>query len=186
MRIFAATIVCVLLSACAAQPEYRSDVDRSVDFTSYETYSYVSKPGTDHAGYSTLTTMRFKAAIDVQMAARGYRLTDSDPELLINFFANVEDRETTRTTTVPTAGLAYYDYRLNLFGTFPLYETETRSVEYKQGTLNVDIIDAAEGRLIWEGIAEGRLTNAVMNDPESAIRNAIAGVFELFPVQPSP
>ena len=186
-RLAVASLLICGLSACATGPTYRSDYDRSADFSSYETYAFVEEPGTEKAGYSTLITGHFKDAITRQMNALGYRYTEDDPDLLINFAANVEDVVDVRTRRTPTVGVSvgyggYYGYRTGLYGTFPMYSTEVDTVRYQEGTANVDVIDAGDRRLIWEGIAEGRLTEKAMADPRTAIANTIAGIFEQYPL----
>jgi hypothetical protein len=55
------------------------------------------------------------------------------------------------------------------------------TVHYKVGTANVDIVDAKRRQLIWEGVAEGRLTREVMENPQPAIESVVAELFSRYP-----
>jgi hypothetical protein len=177
-------VLAVALAGCAAtKPTLRTDYDRTADFSAYRTYAYVQPLATDKAGYSTLTTQHFKNAIDAQLSARGYRRVDSDPDLLVNFSANATEKADVRSTPSATFGVGYYHYRYGLYTGFPLYREDVETVRYKVGTANVDVVDARRKQLVWEGVAEGRLTKEVMRNPEPAIRAVIADLFKDFPAR---
>lgn len=182
------------LSACATGPDVRTDYDPEVDFSQYRTFGWVDELGTDRAGYATLTTNYFKQAVGSEMEALGYSYTERDPDLLVNFFARI--REETRTYTRPGPihalapsplyfhGAGYYGYRYGLYTAWPYYGYDTvDTVQYKVGTANVDLIDADARQLIWEGVAEGRLTREALDEPEQAIADAVGELFENFPTQ---
>lgn len=180
----AAALAAVALGGCAAsKPTLRTDYDRSIDFGAFRTYSYVQPLATDKAGYSTLTTQYFKSAIDAQLSARGYRRVDSDPDLLVNFSANATEKTDVRSNPSATFGVGYYHYRYGLYTGFPLYRNDVETVRYQVGTANVDVVDARRKQLVWEGVAEGRLTKEVMRNPEPAIRAVIADLFKDFPAR---
>lgn len=171
----------ILLAGCATGPSIRSDYDRSADFAAYQTYDFASELGTDRAGYSTLITSHFKRAVGKELEARGYRRAEASPDLLVNFFVAIRERTDVRRTPAPTFGVGYYGYRYGLYTAWPLYPTDVRTVTYKTGTANVDLIDAKRKQLVWEGIAEGRVTDAALENPGTAIEGVVAELFERYP-----
>lgn len=182
-RTLASLLLAVLLLAgCAATgPDIRIDYDPTADFSSYRTYGYPDELGTDRAGYSTLVTTYFRDAVDREMENLGYRYTDREPDLLVNFFANARDVTTERNRPRMSIGYGYYGYRYGLYGAWPLYADGVDTVRYRVGTANVDVVDAERGQLIWEGVAEGRLTQEVMENPRQAISDVVAELFSRFP-----
>lgn len=171
------------LAGCASTaPNIRADYDRSANFTAYRTYGFPAETGTDRAGYSTLVTGHFKRAVDRQMQARGYRFAAEKPDLIVNFFASSSERTDVRSTPRVTLGAGYYSYRLGLYTEWPLYGRDVSTEHYKVGTASIDVVDAARKQLIWEGRAEGRLTNRMLNDPGPAIDRAVAEIFGKYPV----
>jgi hypothetical protein len=177
----------LVLSGCAApKPTLRSDYDRSADFATYRTYSYVDPVGTDKAGYSSIITQHFKSAIDNEMSARGYRKVESNPDLLVNFSANATEKVDVRSTPTPTMGMGvgyggYYGYRGSMYAAWPMYTNDVSTVRYQVGTLNVDVVDARRKQLVWEGVAEGKLRKETMQNPEPAIRSVINQLYQTYP-----
>lgn len=180
IRIVAVTLLAIV-TGCASGPTIRSDYDRSADFASYRTYDFASELGTDRANYSTLVTSHFKRAVSRELEARGYRRSESNPDLLVNFFVAMDERTSVRSTPAATFGVGYYGYRYGLYTAWPAYTRDVRTVTYKTGTANVDIVDAERRQLIWEGVAEGRVTDAALADPGSAIESVVAELFERYP-----
>lgn len=179
--------VCLLagiavLSGCATtKPSIRVDYDRSADFGAFETYGFPDEVGTDRAGYSTLITTYFKQAVRNEMDSRGYRYAERDPDLLVNFFANVRHVTTVRSRPRMWVSYGYYGYRYGMYSAWPLYADGVDTVHYRVGTANIDIVDAERDQLIWEGVAEGRLTHEVMEDPQPAIESVVADLFSRYP-----
>jgi hypothetical protein len=86
-----------------------------------------------------------------EMADRGLKQSDT-PDLLVNFFVSTEDRMQVR--TVPT-GTSFHGYRRGRYSAWGGYRTTVR--EYTRGTLAIDLVDAANNVLAWEGVAQNRL-----------------------------
>lgn len=179
--LLAATLL--LLGACATGPRIRADYDRSADFSAYRTYGFAAELGTDRAGYSTLITGHFKRAVSREMEERGYVLAAEKPDLLVNFFTSVRDQTQVQSTPRVTVGAGYYGYRFGLYTAWPLYERSVETVTYQVGTASVDVVDAARRQLVWEGVAEGRITDRMMSDPGPAIDSAVAEIFERYPAR---
>jgi hypothetical protein len=178
-----------LVGCAPPKPTMRSDYDRGVNFSSYRTYAYVNPVGTDKAGYSSLLSQHFKMAIDTEMSARGYRKVDTDSDLLVNFMANVDEKTDVRSTpsSSMTMGMGYYGYRGGMYAGMPVYNSsEVETVRYKVGTANVDLVDAHQKKLIWTGVAEGRLSDEVMKDPQAAIAHVVNQLFTTFPGHAGP
>lgn len=171
----------LLISACASGPNIRSDFDHSVDFTQYKTYGFFSPLGIEGPNYSTIYGSVFREAIKREMQARGYRESDN-PDLLINVSAHLEDKtKVTQSTTPGYYGAGgYYGYRRGFYDPWVGYGygTTTHVSQYTEGTVNVDVVDAGAKKMVFEGVAVGRLKD---NRTNEQIRQAInAGVTEMF------
>lgn len=171
-----------ILTACASGPKLRSDQAANIDFSRYQTFGFVAEPATDKAGYSTLVTQHFKHAIREQMQARGYRYSDTNPDLLVNFNSNTVNRSEVRTTPGIIAPYGYYHYRRGYYSPFMHYQPEVETVHFKVGTVNIDVVDASAKQLIWEGIAEGTLTEKALQQPQQAIQQAVQHIFSRYPL----
>ncbi|MAD75794.1 MAG: hypothetical protein CML20_13570 [Rheinheimera sp.] len=179
-----ATLLALTLTACSSNPTVRSDQATDVNFSQYQTFSFVEELATDRAGYTTLVTQHFKDAISNELAARGLRYVESDPQLLVNFNSNVANRSETRSTPTASYHYGYYHYRRGIvYAGFPVYSNDVSTVHYKVGTVNIDLVDAAKRRLIWEGIAEGTLKQNDLEQPRDAAARTVALIFEKLPTQ---
>ncbi len=168
------------LAGCASQPHISSQSRLDTDFASYKTYAWVSPLATDNAGYSTIITSHFKSAVQSQMSVRGYTFDANNPDLLINFFSNVETRSATRSS--PSVSVGYrggFAYGLSM----PLLGNTVESRNYKVGTVSIDVVDAKRKELVWAGALEGALSSKAMQNPNGAIQSAVVQIFTKYPVQ---
>jgi hypothetical protein len=183
VRILSCTVALLAIAAgCATQraADIRVHSAPDVDLSAYNTFGFPEQTGTDRGGYSTLVTSHFKNAVSRQMEMRGYRYVDQNPDLLINFYANVRERTELRSRPFSPA-FGYYGYRYGLYGAWPLYDRDIDTVTYPIGTANVDVVDARQKQLIWEGVAEGRVRDEDMRNPQQAIDRVVTQLFAQFP-----
>ena len=82
-----------LVAACSSGPTIRSHVDPAANLSSYKTFMFAERTGTDRPEYQTPITSYFKESIRREMEARGYRYVEGGPaDLLVNFNANARER----------------------------------------------------------------------------------------------
>jgi hypothetical protein len=175
-----------LAAGCASTqaPQSRIDYDKSVDFSVYRTYGFPQETGTDRGGYSTLVTSYFKSSISIAMEARGYKYSEAKPDLLVNFYMNTRERTESSGSPRMSAGYGYYGYRYGLYNAWPLYD-EDRTVTYKIGTINVDIVDAEKKQLVWEGVSEGRVSDEAMANPKVTVNAVVTELMRQYPGKPN-
>lgn len=162
------------LTACASRPEVRVDRDPAVDLATYRTFAFFEPLATDTGRYSTLMTARLRQATRAEMERRGYTYDASSPDLRVNFYVRIADRQELRSGTT-----GFHGYRAGLYRGWSGYDLET--VNYKAGTLAVDLVAAKARALVWQGVAEGRVDKKAMRDPDAAIDSAVAEIFKRFP-----
>src|SRR3546814_1525546 len=96
------------------------------------------------------------------MDARGYVYDEGSPDLRVNFQGIVQEK--TNVYSVPrTDYQVFYSYRHRSYFAVPFWYDETQVNRYTEGTLTVDLVDAAQNRLVWTGAAIGRVTR---KDPQ--------------------
>jgi len=180
------------LGGCAIGPEVHADYDRATDFTKYKTFGFASPLGTDKAGHKSIVSQHLKAATQRELEARGVRFVTSAPQLLVNFNASLDEKTSVTTISTPTSPIpplgyglnnGYYDYRIGLYSAWPLYRDETIVTNYKEGTLNIDIVDAARKQLVWEGVVtDSNVTQKELDNVQLAVDKSVAAAFSKFPV----
>jgi len=172
----------VLLAACAASgPKIKVSKDPSANLASYKTYNFMQPLGTDRAGYESLVSSTLKDIANTELGARGYTLSD-EPNFLVNFSGKLDEklRVSESPGLGPPMGFGYYGYRAGYYQPWAGYNTVDVD-QYTQGTLNLDVIDAASKRLVWESVAEGRVTEKAKDNVPAALRVVVPQMFAEFP-----
>jgi Domain of unknown function (DUF4136) len=178
------------LSACANLPNVRSSFDRSADFTQYKTFAFLSPLATDRDGFQSIVSQQLKVATQREMEARGLRMDINAPQLLINFNAALVDK--TRVSSSPVMvdgglgfyGGGFYGYRRGMYSLWPQYVEQTVVFNYKEGTLSIDVIDAARKQLVWEGVVtDSSVTQEELADLPASLSNAVKAAFASYPLQ---
>lgn len=173
-------LLALLLSACATGPRISSDTDPQADFADYRTYGFYSPLAVEPKGYATPSSSLMKTAVRREMQARGYVYDESTPDLWVNINAYISERQDV--VSVPEMSLGYYyNYRANAYFAVPFWSERTNVRRYREGTLNVDLVDARGKRLVWEGVAVGRVSRLKPVEREQRINSTIAEIFAAYP-----
>lgn len=168
---------CVMLVACATGPQVRTDYDPTADFTQYKTWGWYSPIAMEQAGYSSWVSERIKANVQREMEARGYRYDAAAPDLRVNFQAAVQERSDVY--SMPRSDITWaYSYRARSYVSVPIWYDETVVSNYTEGTLTIDMVDAAKNRMVWTGDAIGRI--APRRTPEERAVDVDASVMAIF------
>jgi len=165
----------LMLAACVSGPTITTHASPDTDFSSFGTYNFMQPLSTDtpNGVRTPLSTMLINS-MSREMASKGFEQSDT-PDLLVNFFANTEERLDVR--TVPTS-TSFHAFRHGRYRAWTGYRTTVR--EYTRGTLNIDLVDAANNMLAWEGVAQGRLREDVREITQEQIDEVVSQVVAEF------
>jgi hypothetical protein len=152
-----------VLSAC--NPIYvNQDYDTDVDFEVYRTYSWVDSP-VESKTSNPLLKKRIRDWADEVLAKKGLERVDSDPDLHISYVDDASGATEIRTT-----------------GTGVGMDRSTRAVNYEEGMMMVDMLDAGTNKLVWRGIAELTLSdNPSQKEVDKRTRDAIRKLLNQYP-----
>lgn len=173
--------LCVLaIAGCATGPKITSEADPEADFGSYRTFGFYAPLVLEKEGYATPTTDRIKAAARAQLESRGYVYAAEQPDLWVNLNAYMQEK--TSVTSIPTVDYNYYySYRARSYFAVPYWRDQTEVRNYTEGTLNVDLVDRRKNRLVWEGIAVGRIAKLKPEERAARIDATMAEIFARYP-----
>lgn len=186
-----ALLAALALTGCATTANVRSGSAPNVDFAGYRTFSFVSPLSTDRAGYHTLVSQQVMASSRRELEVRGLEFV-ADPgqaDLLVNIHAHVNERLRVRSTPDPWVGRGYWNHRRGRYEPWMGHSRWPSHSRFEvdqisEGRLSVDLVDRRLNSLVWEGVAEKRVTQRTMNEVGPALDSAIHEVFAQFPVQP--
>lgn len=148
-----------------------SDYDKEVNFNQYSSFAFF-KPGIDKAEISDLDKKRILRAIEAELLAKGFTKSD-DPDLLVSIFTKT--RENINIYNSP------YGYGYG-WGWHPYYWNTGRNTvsSTTDGTLYIDLIDADEKELVWQGMGTAALASDV-DKKQERINEIVRKILEKYP-----
>jgi hypothetical protein len=179
-------VVAALLSACAAN-QVNHDFDASRDFAAYRSWTW-KEPALQYRPddpriKSDLTEQRVRQAVADQLDQRGLRpaAPGAKGDLNVQAYLIVEERQQQVTTNYGGGwGYPWHGY----YGA-PMYN-ETRNVSYKVATLQIDLLDGKDGKLVWRGSDEQMLSRTPNpTDRRDAIWQTVTRILANYPPRAS-
>jgi hypothetical protein len=168
----------LLMASCASTPTVNTDSDPSANFSSYRTYTWLSKP----EGISPLATQRIVDSVNAQLQAKGWSETVNGDVAIAAHVASSQKQTLDTMYSGPMYG--GWGYRGGWYGGgMGMSSTTVRT--YTVGTLIVDMFDSKTKQAVWRGTA----SDTVPSSPEKAnalIQSAVTGMFKDFPPGSTP
>jgi len=173
-RLIAAVLCAATLAGCATRPATFARKDPQVDLYEFKTFAFFepSEGQARRAGYGTLVGEELKQATRAQLERLGYVYDSARPDLRVNIMLSVQRRTDVRST--PNAGRLPY----RAWGT-----TTIDTVDYREGTLAIDLVDARRRTMVWRGVVQDRLSRKAVENADETAREAVKMVFARYPAR---
>jgi Domain of unknown function (DUF4136) len=153
------------------------DYDKSANFAGYKTYAL--KDGTKVG--QPLIDDRIVAAIEGQLAAKGLKKVDANPDVFV-VYHTAFDKQKDISTFSSGYGGGYGGYGWRYGGGWAGGTSTTQVRDILIGTLVVDIADSAKGQMVWRGMAVKEVdTQAKPEKRDKSINNAVTKIFKNYP-----
>jgi len=168
------SFVVLTSAACSRGPQTGFDRDTSVNLKNFSTFKVEPEKGITHDAIlgSELNLRRMSGAVTEAMETKGYALDEKQAEIVVKFTVDVRDRQEVRSSN------AYYPYRR--WWNAPMNDVTTYN--YQEGRLVVNIYDARNDKMIWQGWLTGEVKQARQKDsPEEITKNQITEILKSFP-----
>jgi hypothetical protein len=152
------------------------DWDLNYDFSRLSTWApHTGEPGGAPSG---LTRQRVDEAIAATLTANGFRQVDDSPDFLVAWSVSNRDR-------IRASGWSGYRGPPRGSWTGSTRHQNIEVEQYEEGSLVIDVVDAALDRLVWRGVATRTLDRSYKPaEAEAIIREAVAKLFAGFPPAP--
>ena len=183
LRVFPLAVMVFLMAGCAPTVKVRSDADPNVNFSQYKTYNFFSQLGIEGDGYASLMGQHFREAINAQMSARGFKLSDT-PQLQINVSAATDDKIRVNSYQDPYLYGGYYGRGYGGGWGMPMYYggSTTTVTQYKVADVYIDAVDAQQHKMVWQGVASFTLSEKMQKELRQSIFNTVGEIYTQFPV----
>ena len=167
LNTFPALFFVLLMTSCTSV-RVASDYDKAADFNSYKTFAFY-KTGIDKAEISDLDKRRILRAVEVELIAKGFTKSEN-PDLLVSIFTKSREKINIHN------GFGSYGYG---WGWSPWYYNSQVSSSI-EGSLYIDLIDANNKELVWQGVGKGYISQS-MKQKEERIKEFVMKIIEKYP-----
>lgn len=165
----------VVVFASCNSVRVATDYDREANFNEYRTFAFF-KPGIDKAEISDLDKKRILRAIESELTARGFTKSEN-PDLLVSIFTKTREN-----VNIYNNNMAFgYGWGWSPWYWGPGYQNVSTNTE---GTLYIDLIDADEKELVWQGMGTAALARKVDKKQEN-INKIVSEILEKYPPKTS-
>lgn len=180
-RLLLFSAIIIVLQACSTV-NVTSDWDREAKFSDFITFDILPRDEANQAIINDFDWKRLTDAITNEMKARGYSYQDNDADLDVGVHIILENKTDINAYTDYYGGYGYGGYGWGYgYGAYGTTTTVTQT-DYTQGTLILNVMDAREKRLLWQGIAVGTVKEG-NSDREKRINSIIAKMYAQYPVK---
>lgn len=170
---FAAVIAVALAATGCMTMNVATHLDRAADFTQFKTWDWGPADqlptGDPRLDNNPFFHDYLQGAVEQELGRRGYqRATRGEwPDLLLHYHANVNQRFQ---VNEPDANCSPGNCEANV-------------IEYEQGTIVLDIVNARSDKLVWRGWAQDSLQGIIDNQDrmETHIEEAVTKMMAAFP-----
>jgi hypothetical protein len=174
-RILGLALAIAALPAVAAAQKTTYDFDKTAPFAQFKTYSMKSGTPTKNP----LMDNRIQAAIETQLAAKGFVRNDADPDVFVLFHVALDEQQD---ISAYSSGPMYGGYGWGWGSGWGTTTTDVRVREIVVGTLAIDIVDAKKKEIAWRGLGTKELdTNAKPEKREANVTKAVEKIFKNYP-----
>jgi hypothetical protein len=176
-KLFILSIILITAVSCSTV-KVSSDFDKTANFAAYKTFTYTDE--TLAMPIDDINRNRVLNLVTAEMAAKGFTKSDANPDVWIDI--NIKTK-TQQTATATTSGTGGYGYRYGRYGYGGGFSTTTINYDtYTDGTMFIDMIDAAKKQLVWQGRGTKTLEeDASQKRREENLAYAIKQIFTQYP-----
>lgn len=170
----------VVVAACSSSSKVSNiETATNVDLAKFKTFDFYkldASGDTVSKGFKERMDV-LRSAINGELTQRGYTQSSSKPDLLVNIGIQVEEKAQTRETDWRTDGAYRYMGQRN----YSWKSEEVVVAYYKEGSVTVHLVDAAQNNMVWKGTVKDILPSKESKLPEAA-QAGMKALFEKFPI----
>lgn len=151
------SLICLLLAAgaCSSVRVVKREPAANFALSNYRTFAFSDIESTGdipQSGFYRSQIDALKRSIETQLAQKGLRRVDAQPDLMMNIGITVDEKTQTRETNIRTDPPFYIGQRR-----YSWRSQEVPVGKYRQGTVDVHFVDPKRNEMVWQGVVEGIL-----------------------------
>ena len=174
--------------------KYAGEYDKEADFNSYKTFGLLNWEKQNDEQVNQKTKEYILVAIKGELESRGYTYQKKDADLQVSVFIIINEETSYSAYANQYAGyggyggvavgvgvgsggtsVGAYGYGINS------YPYTTVKHDYNVGSFVVDLLDHSKKKIVWQGLAHGRI--AKEKPTELSVNDRVGRLFGSFPVK---
>lgn len=173
--------VLTLAGGCSPYTKIYSEEEPGVNLYQYSTFSWLENPSVARGNsgpewLNKATEDDIRSAVEKQLNRYGLHACNETPDLMLHYHVVVKNEVLyIRDWWCDEESWRRYGHCNRI-----------RPLDYKEGTLIIDLIDAKTGVQVWRGAATGVLENMTPEQAEVRIYDAVRLIFKKYPEKPIP
>lgn len=177
ISLLAAVLVASLLAAACSTISVGTDYDPAASFSAYKTFDLLPAP---EMARNALARERIDNAIIHRLELKGFTRSTDHPDFLVAVHAKISQEVQFDTTHFGYGWGGGWGY----WGRWGGGRSTTVAHQVPVGTLIIDVVDAAQKKLVWQAVASDTLNpHASAEERDRRVNEAMEKIFADFPPQ---
>lgn len=176
---FNIAVISIWLLAIQGVAQITNDYDKTVDFTTYTSYTFKGWVNDSEDEINQLDKERILDAFKNEFAKRNIVVDNENPDIAVTLYIVIKDKTSTTAYTNYYGGMGYR----RSFG-YGYGSTTYSQHDYREGTIIVDFYDEKEKNLIWEGVLKTEVKEKAKKR-EKTIPENIRKLMYNYPIKPT-
>lgn len=164
----------VVLAGCSKSLQVGYDYDSSINLRQFKTFRIEAERMLEQDPLlgSDLNRRRLNDAVAQVMEAKGYKLVDSNPDIVVKYMTDVKERQQIRSNNNYSPYWWWYGPMPNSYSTY----------NYQESRFILNIYLEETNRMIWQGWATGNVkAPSKQEERGEMMQNIIADILRSFP-----
>src|SRR5258705_6128169 len=183
LSLSAAVVSTFFFSSCGVTTHVEAAA--GVNFNNYKTFGWANGNGEKKEDADNgIVDNNIKNAITSQLESKGWTEATQNPDVILDYNVMVEKKVNQVSEPVYSYPYTHYYYngwrRRRGYMYYPndLVGYHTYNVPFKEGTLTVNMVDTKTNKLIWQGSAQGDVSNKTVTTGE--MQTDVTSIFKKF------
>lgn len=191
--VFLLLLLTIFLASCNPW-KYASEYDHEVDFTTYKTFGLLNWERQNDEQVSAEAKEFILLAIKKELELRGYTYQKNNADLQVSVYIIINEETSYSAYANQYAGYSGYGgvavgvgvgsggTSVGAYGYgVQTYPFTTVKHDYNVGTFVIDLLDASKKKIVWQGLAQGRVENE--RPTQESVQQRVNSVFKDYPIK---
>lgn len=177
-----ATLAALTFAGCSVTSH--TETAKGVDFSQYKTFAWSGTPIEKKDKWNNdITDNNIKNAVAAELNKKGWKEADGNPDVLLDYTIAVQrsvKRESDPVYSYPFTQYMYGGHGriYRIWSPSMLMGYRSYNIPFREGQLTINMIDARNNKLIWQGWAKGEISSPHVRSKD--VNEEVKSIFKKF------